>query len=59
MKTVTIKIGDEDLKDLQEIFKNEADFKPMAKQDHLIIALLRQVLNNDKKEVIEITSELA
>jgi len=56
MKTVTINIGNEDLKDLQEIFKNEADFKPIAKQDHLIIALLRQVLNNEKKEVVEITS---
>lgn len=51
MKHVTIKIGDKDLEDLSEIFKNEADFKPQAKQDYLIIEVLRQVLNNPKMEV--------
>jgi hypothetical protein len=50
MKQVTIKVGDEDLKDLAEIFKNEADFKPQARQDLLIIEILRQVLNNPKME---------
>jgi hypothetical protein len=55
MKQVTIKIGDKDLEDLSEIFKNEADFKPQAKQDLLIIEILRQVLNNPK---IEITNEI-
>ena len=51
MKHVTIKIGDRDLEDLSEIFKNEADFKPQAKQDLLIIEILRQVLNNPKTEI--------
>lgn len=50
MKQVTIKVGDDDLKDLAEIFKNEADFKPQARQDLLIIQILRQVLNNPKIE---------
>jgi len=53
MKNVTIQIGDKDIKDLQDIFKNEADFKPQATQDHLIIAILKQVLNNPKTEIIE------
>ena len=53
MKHVTIKIGDEDINDLKEIFKNEADFKPQAKQDVLIIEILRQVLNNPKMNIIE------
>ena len=53
MKNVTIQIGDKDIKDLQDIFKNEADFKPQAPQDHLIIAILKQVLNNPKTEIAE------
>jgi hypothetical protein len=59
MKTVTIKIGETDLRDLAEIFKNEAEFKPQAPQDHLIISILRQVLDNPKTEldnVIDIAS---
>ena len=51
MKQVTINIGDEDLKDIADIFKNEADFKPQARQDLLIIGILRQVLNNPKMEI--------
>lgn len=51
MKTVTIKIGETDLRDLAEIFKNEAEFKPQAPQDHLIISILRQVLDNPKTDV--------
>jgi len=53
MKNVTIKIGDDDLTDLTNIFKNEASFKPMTKEDHLIIHILKQVLNNPKNEIIE------
>jgi len=59
MKTVTIKIGETDLRDLAEIFKNEAEFKPQAPQDHLIISILRQVLDNPKTEldnIIDIAS---
>ena len=51
MKQVTINIGDEDIKDLKEIFKNEVDFKPQVRQDMLIIEILRQVLNNPKTEI--------
>ncbi len=53
MKQVTINIGDEDIKDLKEIFKNEADFKPQVRQDMLIVEILRQVLNNPKTEIVE------
>ena len=53
MKSVTIKIGDHDLTDLANIFKNEASFKPMTKEDHLIIQILKQVLNNPKNEIVE------
>lgn len=51
MKQVTIKIGDEDIKDLNEIFKNESDFKPQVRQDMLIVEILRQVVNNPKTEI--------
>jgi hypothetical protein len=53
MKQVTINIGDEDIKDLKEIFKNEVDFKPQVRQDMLIVEILRQVLNNPKTEIVE------
>jgi hypothetical protein len=53
MKLVTIKIGDEDIKDLKEIFKNESEFKPQVRQDMLIVEILRQVLNNPKTEIVE------
>jgi hypothetical protein len=53
MKHVTIKIGDEDIKDLKEIFKNESEFKPQVRQDMLIVEILRQVLNNPKTEIVE------
>lgn len=57
MKHVTIKIGDKDLEVLKDIFKNEADFKPQAQQDLLIIEILKQVLNNPKSEIIDIESD--
>lgn len=53
MKSVTIKIGDDDLKNLTNIFKNEASFKPMTTEDLLIIQILKQVLDNPKNEIIE------
>jgi len=53
MKNVTIKIGDDDLTDLANIFKNESSFKPMNKEDNLIIQILKQVLNNPKNDIIE------
>jgi hypothetical protein len=53
MKNVTIKIGDDDLTDLANIFKNESSFKPMTKEDNLIIQILKQVLNNPKNDIVE------
>jgi len=53
MKNVTIKIGDDDLTDLADIFKNESSFKPMTKEDLLIIQILKQVLNNPKNDIVE------
>jgi hypothetical protein len=53
MKHVTIEIGDADIQDLKEIFKNESDFKPMTRQDKLIIQILRQVLDNPKTEICD------
>ena len=54
MKNVTIKIGDDDLEVLTDIFKNESDFKPQAQQDKLIIEILKQVLNNPKSAIVNI-----
>ena len=56
MKNVTITIGDDDLKDLKEIFKNESSFQPQIHQDFLIIGILKQVLNNPKTEITEVQS---
>lgn len=46
MKSVTIQVGDDDIKSLKDIFKNEASFKPQAPQDYLIINILKQVIHN-------------
>ena len=54
MKNVTIKIGNDDLEVLKDIFKNESDFKPQANQDSLIIEILKQVLNNPKNQITDI-----
>ena len=54
MKNVTIKIGDNDLEVLKDIFKSEADFKPQSQQDTLIVEILKQVLNNPKSEITDI-----
>ena len=44
MKSVTIKIGDYDLKTLDKIFENEQDFKPTDPRDELLIAIMKQFL---------------
>ena len=56
MNSVTIKVGDEDLKLLEEIFKNEEDFKPQVKQDYLLIEIMRQVLDNPKTKLEDETN---
>lgn len=58
MKTVSINIGDDDILDLQNIFKNESNFKPLTKEDKLIINILQQVINNPKKEVLTLESSI-
>ena len=54
MKQVTINIGDSDLEDLKKIFENEKDFKPTAPQDFLLIALMKQIIDNPKKDAVEV-----
>ena len=53
MKTVTIRIGDDDLKLINRIFDNEADFKPQTEEDKVLIEIMRQVKNNPKVEFEE------
>ena len=53
MKTVTIKIGDYDLVQIEKIFENEADFKPRDPRDELIVEILRQVRDNPKVDLGE------
>jgi hypothetical protein len=53
MKTVTIKIGDKDIQDLEILFKNEESFKPQVQEDFLIVGILKQVLENPKIEISE------
>jgi hypothetical protein len=50
MRPVTINIGEDDLKELEEIFKNEPNFQPRARQDYLIVSILKQVLESAKSE---------
>ncbi|MEY2973119.1 MAG: hypothetical protein RI886_896 [Pseudomonadota bacterium] len=48
MKEVTIQIGEDDIQVLEEIFKNESNFEPVVKQDRVIVAVLKEVLNKSK-----------
>jgi hypothetical protein len=48
MKTVKIKIGDHDIKELEKIFENESNFQPRCKEDYLIHNLLKQIVANPK-----------
>jgi hypothetical protein len=47
MKYIKIKIGDYDIKKLNEIFENEKDFKPAAHEDQIIIDIMRQCINEE------------
>jgi len=55
MKQVTITIGDSDLKDLEKIFENEKEFKPVTPQDHLLIALMKQIVENPKTDLPDVS----
>lgn len=50
MRSITIQVGEEDLKDLEKIFENESSFKPQVREDFLIVAILKQVLKNSQNE---------
>lgn len=50
MKLVTIRIGDDDIRDIERIFENEAEFNPMTREDVLLIEIIRQVKDNPKVE---------
>lgn len=48
MKSVTIKIGDYDLLTIEKIFENEKEFAPRDPRDDLLIAIMRQIVDNPK-----------
>ena len=53
MKSVTIKLGDYDIKTIEDIFDKEPDFKAQDTRDELIVAILRQVKDNPKIDLAE------
>ena len=53
MNTVTIRIGDDDLKLINKICDNEAAFNPQTEEDKVLIEIMRQVKNNPKVEFEE------
>ena len=48
MKSVTITIGDYDLKVIEQIFEKESKFSPNDPRDELMIEVMRQVKDNPK-----------
>ncbi len=53
MKSVTIKVGDYDLIQINKIFENESDFQPRDPRDELLVEILRQVKDNPKIDLGE------
>ena len=53
MKSVTIKVGDYDLVQINKIFENESDFQPRDPRDELLVEILRQVKDNPKIDLGE------
>lgn len=53
MKSVTIKVGDYDLVQIDKIFENESDFQPRDPRDELLVEILRQVKDNPKIDLGE------
>lgn len=47
-----IKVGEQDIKDLQEIFKDEDQFQPRCHKDRVIMAILKQVAEGEHQEII-------
>jgi|TARA_S200002703_G_scaffold99228_1_gene85773 hypothetical protein len=53
MNTVTIRIGDDDLKVIDRIFENESAFDPRTQEDRVLIEVMKQVQNNPKVYIEE------
>jgi len=53
MNTVKINVGDEDLRILETIFKNESNFQPKCNEDRIVEELLRQIVKNPKTKIEE------
>jgi hypothetical protein len=53
MKSVTIKVGDYDIQTIEKIFENEKEFAPRDPRDELLVAILRQVVENPKVDLGE------
>ena len=51
MKSVTITIGDYDLKVIEQIFEKESKFAPNDPRDELMIEIMRQVKDNPKVDL--------
>lgn len=51
MKKVELLVGDYEYSQIEEIFENEKDFKPVNEKDQIIIEALKQIINkNNLKE---------
>lgn len=51
MKRIELLVGDYEYSQIQEIFENEKDFKPVNEQDQVIIKALKEIINeNNLKE---------
>jgi hypothetical protein len=53
MNTVTIRIGDDDLKVIDRIFENESAFDPRTQEDRVLIEVMKQVQKNPKVYIEE------
>lgn len=51
MKKIELLIGDYEYAQIEEIFENEQDFKPVHEKDKIIIKALRQIIN--KNNIVE------
>ena len=51
MKKIELLVGDYEYSQIQEIFENEKDFKPVNEKDQVIIKALKEIINkNNLKE---------
>jgi len=51
MKKIELLIGDYEYDQIEEIFENEQDFKPVDEKDKIIIKSLQQIIN--KNNIVE------